>query len=402
MTINVMIIDLARDFGGSIVSTANLIRGVDRSEFNVIFSSATNEELVKNKLREAAEHTEIKVLKKALNYGNMDKFLPYRNLENAGLRGKLLKYFSYFARLAANIPFMMRIAYNAIKHDVHIIQVNNGIDDEVCIAAKLINRKLVCYFRGYVALGNFQRKYIVDKIEYFFSVSEFVKNEAINDGIPSEKIIVATPPAITEEIDGQFIETVNSKYRKNADTTFIGIFGRITPWKGQLEFLEAANEALKLNKNMMFFIIGDVTDASQAYDQQVREKVKELSIEDNIVFTGYVENVYDYYELMDIILHMSVEPEPSGRVIFEAMSQGKVVIASDLGGPKEFVDHGKDGYIVDPKNAKEVARITHMLVENPSKRLELGANANKKMAALYNKDIYAKKVCEYYRKCIED
>lgn len=396
MKINVLIIDQALDFGGSIVSTANLIRGLDSDKFNVIFCSSTNENLVKNKLREAANTTDVHILKKGINYGNVERYLPYRNLENAGLKGKLLKVLSYAARLIANTPFMLKIIYLVLTKNIHIIQINNGLDDEICLVAKLLRKNLVSYFRGYTNMSNLQKKYFVHQFKYFFSVSEYTRQEAIADGVPGEKIIVATPPAIPETISNELIQSLNKQYRTDKDTLFIGIFGRITPWKGQREFIEAANIALASNKNIKFFIVGDVTDSSQAYFDQIQQQITKLGIENNIVFTGYIENIYDYYELMDIVLHTSVEPEPSGRVIFEAMSQGKVVIASSLGGPKEFIEHNVDGFIIDPLDSPAIASTILELASDPSKRSEFGERARKKMEALYNKNVYAKKISDYY------
>jgi len=53
--------------------------------------------------------------------------------------------------------------------------------------------------------------------------------------------------------------------------------------------------------------------------------------------------------LCDIIVNLSTQPEPFGRTIIEAMSCGKVVVATNLGGPKEIIENGVDGFLVEPK-----------------------------------------------------
>ena len=55
---------------------------------------------------------------------------------------------------------------------------------------------------------------------------------------------------------------------------------------------------------------------------------------------------------LDLLVHTSLTPEPFGRVIIEAMALHVPVVASNLGGPKEIIDDGVDGFLVDPKDTK--------------------------------------------------
>ena len=59
--------------------------------------------------------------------------------------------------------------------------------------------------------------------------------------------------------------------------------------------------------------------------------------------------------LADVVVHASTEPEAFGRVVIEAQAMGRPVIASDLGGPVETVEHGVTGWRVPPGDAGAVA-----------------------------------------------
>jgi glycosyltransferase involved in cell wall biosynthesis len=59
--------------------------------------------------------------------------------------------------------------------------------------------------------------------------------------------------------------------------------------------------------------------------------------------------------LSDVVVHASVKPEAFGRVVIEAQAMGRPVIASDLGGPVETVEHGVTGWRVPPGDADALA-----------------------------------------------
>ena len=59
--------------------------------------------------------------------------------------------------------------------------------------------------------------------------------------------------------------------------------------------------------------------------------------------------------LADVVVHASTEPEAFGRVVIEAQAMGRPVIATDLGGPRETVEHGVTGWRVPPGDAAALA-----------------------------------------------
>ena len=59
--------------------------------------------------------------------------------------------------------------------------------------------------------------------------------------------------------------------------------------------------------------------------------------------------------LADVVVHTSTRPEAFGRVLIEAQAMGRPVIASDLGGPIETVEHGITGWRVPPGDANALA-----------------------------------------------
>lgn len=398
---SVLIVDTAIDFGGSIVSTANLIRGLDRSRFDPIFVSSTNEELVRNRLSEASASTNVYIAKKVLHYGRLARVIgAFRRVPNRFLQ-KALTYLLYFIRLALNIPYAARLAWLIRKFKVDLVQLNNAFgNDELELVCLLMRRPRVVFFRGYIKLSAIERRFFLPGVRGYVSVSEHVKTQAIEDGVPADMIAVATPPAILEPIDEATRTVVRRRYGVAEDELIFGLFGRIVAWKGHKEFVRAAAIVLRSFPNAKAFIVGDTSDGDEGYPVEVRALVRELGIEDQVVFTGYIDKVYELYGVMDIVVHASIEAEPSGRVIFEAMSCGVPVVASCYGGPKEFIDDGIDGYICDPLHPEQIAERVLTLLANASLRHLIGTRAQDKVDRMYNKAAYAAHVEQVYLRCL--
>jgi len=133
------------------------------------------------------------------------------------------------------------------------------------------------------------------------------------------------------------VETVSSipKERPNLDRPIRFLFvGRLIRTKGVIEAIEAINYA-RGQANIQFNIIGDGELA-----QEARSLVQELSLGDIVHFHGRLDRgkVFEWYENSDVFLFPSYR-EPSGNVVFEAMSKGLPVITSAYGGPGYVVNN---------------------------------------------------------------
>ncbi|MCB0751737.1 MAG: glycosyltransferase family 4 protein, partial [Ignavibacteriae bacterium] len=125
-------------------------------------------------------------------------------------------------------------------------------------------------------------------------------------------------------------------------------------------------------------------------------KVKSENLEKHLTFTGDVTNVKDYMDKCTIIVHTSIEPEPFGMVIIEAMALEKPVIATNFGGPIEIIDNEIDGYLIPPSEPKILASHILKLVNNPELRKQIGTEARKKVIEKFDFRITAKKIENVY------
>lgn len=166
-------------------------------------------------------------------------------------------------------------------------------------------------------------------------------------------------------------ETLYLKKGLNLNKFVVGIVGRFDLCKGHETFLKAASIVVKTIQGVSFLIVGSwVLDFEKGREEILKHYVKELKLEDNVVFTGFVADVKKYYHLMDIVAAPSWQ-EPMGLTIAEAMAEGIPVIGTNSGGIPEIIDNGITGILVPVQDAKALAQAILRLWEDERLRNEL-------------------------------
>ncbi|WP_208116438.1 glycosyltransferase family 4 protein [Paraburkholderia sp. BL10I2N1] len=150
-----------------------------------------------------------------------------------------------------------------------------------------------------------------------------------------------------------------------------GLFGRLSPWKGQ----HVALDALAKLPDVHLVLVGAALFGEEAYVISLRAQAARLGIEDRLHFAGFHDDAPAWMKAMDVILHTSTVPEPFGRVIIEGMAAGRPVIASAAGGVMEIVRHGKNGWLVEPDNAAALVDAVQTLRAEPDLAQRLASQA---------------------------
>lgn len=158
---------------------------------------------------------------------------------------------------------------------------------------------------------------------------------------------------------------------KNGHTT-VGIIGRISPWKGQHIFLQAAQQINRQFPEVRFKIVGSALFDEQAYEKEIRQLATDLNLNEVVEFTGFKEDVAQVLDELDIVVHASTTGEPFGQVIIEAMSAGRPVVATNGGGVPEIVSNQSVGLLVPMNNADAMTEALKRLISDPNYALTLG------------------------------
>jgi glycosyltransferase involved in cell wall biosynthesis len=165
----------------------------------------------------------------------------------------------------------------------------------------------------------------------------------------------------------------------------IGLVGTFARWKGHEVFLEALSQ-LHAEMPVRGYIIGEPiyeTDASQFSLQGLRDRAASLGLGSAIGFTGRVDDVPAALRALDIVVHASVEPEPFGLVIAEAMACGRPIIVSRAGGAAEIAQAG--ALFHQPGHAVELADRMRALASDAGLRASLAAEGREAAVRLFSR-----------------
>jgi len=148
-------------------------------------------------------------------------------------------------------------------------------------------------------------------------------------------------------------------------TPTVGIVGRIAPWKGQHVFVEAAGLLARSGRDVRFEIVGAPLFGEADYLASLRARVGELGLSDRVRFAGFRRDAARAMLDLSVVVHASTSPEPFGQVVAEAMALRRPVVASDCGGPREIVEQGVSGLLVQPGDPAALAAAIGRLLDDP-------------------------------------
>jgi glycosyltransferase involved in cell wall biosynthesis len=155
------------------------------------------------------------------------------------------------------------------------------------------------------------------------------------------------------------------RYGISDDTCVLGVFGRLVRWKGQdllLKAIARMRTAMPDRKLSCFLIGGTLFQIEKEYQSELQTLAEQLNLRDIVIMTGHIDDVYDHFDLVDIVIHTSVIPEPFGLVVAEGMAKGKIVVATQEGGPGEMIEHGRTGFVYPIGNVDLLtATLNHVL-----------------------------------------
>lgn len=152
----------------------------------------------------------------------------------------------------------------------------------------------------------------------------------------------------------------------------VGVFSRLAPWKGQHVLIDA----LVHMPNVHALLVGDALfRADASYEETLRHRANRQGVSDRVHFLGFRSDVPRLMNLVDIVLHTSVTPEPFGRVIVEGMLAGKPVIATRAGGAVEIVREPDTGILIPRDDPSALAKAIQAVLGAPSTAKAMGRSA---------------------------
>jgi len=189
-------------------------------------------------------------------------------------------------------------------------------------------------------------------------------------------------------IDQYQIKKFKKKYNIKEDTLIIGSVGRLVYEKGYTYFLKACARLSKLY-NFKILLVGD-----GPLKEELITLSKRLNIWDNLILWGQTLEVRIPLSLMDIFVLPSIAVETFSNAALEAMAMGLPVVLSDIGGAREMVQEGVNGFVFPPRDTEALAGALEILMKDSKRRHQMGVNARRIVEECFSLD---KMVSEYKR-----
>jgi len=202
---------------------------------------------------------------------------------------------------------------------------------------------------------------IMTKGTRIICVSESVKTYIQKHyDVSDEKIFVIARGIDLEKfnpkhLDKNFTEAFKKKYGLKKQY-IVSSVGRITQLKDHQTFIAAIALLTKEDPNILGLIVGGVRKDKQKYLLLLKSLVKELGVEDNIIFTGSQSKVAEIYALSDVLVSSSKKPESFGRSVAEALALSTAVVATNHGGVLDIIREGDNGYFCPVEDSEALAK----------------------------------------------
>ena len=152
----------------------------------------------------------------------------------------------------------------------------------------------------------------------------------------------------------------------------IGMVGRLSPWKGQHVFIEAAALVHARYPRCRFQIVGSALFGEAEYVRRLEEMANAPGLEGCVELLGFRDDVPALMRTFDVLVHASTLGEPFGQVVVEGMVMARPVVASRAGAIPEIVQEGVTGLMVTPGDAPALADALLSLLADPGQAARMG------------------------------
>src|SRR3989344_1109838 len=244
-------------------------------------------------------------------------------------------------------------------------------------------------------MGTYLINQVVDLV---VAVSTWEKLELERKGVMKPQIVI-----LPNGIEAEAYKNVDMLVSKHIEKklTKIGKYiiqvGRIHPIKNYECSIKAVS---KLPNSIKLVLVGPVVDS--VYKRRISSLIKQLGLEDIIIFLGMVSNIDKYFLMKhaQMMIHTSLN-ESFCHVVNEAMSQGQICVVSDNSALPYLIEGGVNGYLVETHNYQGFAnKISYVMEHSKSEIIRKMRNQNRKHALRYSWVNIGNKVDHLYRSSI--
>ncbi len=286
----------------------------------------------------------------------------------------------------------LKLAKFIDKHEIDMIHFHWTRDIATVVLAKTISkRKPKIMQTRNMTMTRFKddvyHKWLYKNIDTLHAVTYQVKTQ-LEKFIPLEirpKVEMFYMGTKEKEIDNTRVDELKKLYDLG-ESFIVGIVGRIEEVKGQYLVLEAIAKLKELDIKAL--IVGHTMD--EAYLKSLKQQVKDLGIEQSVVFTGFTREVDTHMQLFDVNI-LATPKETFGLVVIEAMMNKVCMIATNKAGPLEIIDDGVNGLLFD-RSSEDLASKIALLYEDNKLKEKLALAGYEKAKEKFDAEVQLEKL----------
>jgi glycosyltransferase involved in cell wall biosynthesis len=221
-------------------------------------------------------------------------------------------------------------------------------------------------------------------------------------GVPSERLHLLGNGVDLARFDPSIYTEGRAAVRAELGATdaevVVGIVGRLVAEKGYREVFEAARELRSSHPNVRFVVVGP-PDLDKA-DAITRAELDRAADDAGISFLGMREDVERLYPAMDLYV-LASHREGFPRSAMEAAAMGLPMVATDIRGCRQVVEHGRTGLLVPLRSPRALATAIGELSDDPLRRSAMGRAARAKAVSEFDDRQQVRKTLEVYARELE-
>lgn len=230
------------------------------------------------------------------------------------------------------------------------------------------------------------------------SISRNIDDLLRNQGVPDEKRVLIHHGFDLDRFanpDQQEVERLQKQYNPGNRKPVFGVIARWMEWKGIHYTIDAFAQVLESHPDALLCLFGASENAD--YSGEISKKLQQLPPQ-NIRIVSFEENVFDLYHLLDVYIHIPVNPscEAFGQTYVEALAAGIPSVFTLSGIAREFIVSEQNALVVPFRDAGATASAMLHLLDNSALREKIAAKGQKDVSELFSFEAYIQKLKQLY------
>lgn len=214
-------------------------------------------------------------------------------------------------------------------------------------------------------------------------------------GVPPERIEVIYNGVGSEH----FEQNIEAQQRVRADLNvgsgpIIGMVSRLSSEKGVDVLLRAIQQVVQVVSSLTVLIIGDGPQAAELH-----QLAGQLGLNETVHFLGARSDIPVLNRLLDLFV-LSSREEACPMALLEAMTAGRAVVATNVGGTPEVVTHNVEGLLVPPDDPEALGRALLILLKEPARRTSMGTAAHQRVATQFTRERMVYETLSFYQRIL--